>query len=118
MLLMSLGALVCAADPLDGRYDVAISFQLAAGSLTAILLFALMALILIYFGVRLWFWGNTFSSIGAVLIAAAVGLMAFTNPFSAVHNLTFSAVTWCIVFGNAALYWSHLDIKLLPGALY
>jgi hypothetical protein len=112
MGILTAACLLCLVAPGDGQYSKAISIQLSQGGFSARALFFLMFLVLGYFASRLWAWGSRLAASVSIGTMAGLACIAFTNPFSQVHNTAFLFVAIASVFGNVALYFSYSGIFL------
>ncbi|MEZ0327134.1 MAG: hypothetical protein ACAH95_14640 [Fimbriimonas sp.] len=102
-------------DKMD--YGKAISIQLATGGFSARSLFLLMFVTLGYVGVRLWHWGAKGACTFAAFTMLTLGVIAFTHPFSKLHNTAFVALSISLCTGHAALFYRDIDGRLFLPAV-
>ncbi|GEM_PF-2754773 len=114
LFLLSLLVGLLLALPPGGRYDEAISLQLAHGAPSAWALFVAMGVTLGYLAVRLWSWENRAWAIAAGLVILGLGAIAVTDPYSSSHQDTFMALCGVILLGQFGFFYGHLDLRLLP----
>jgi hypothetical protein len=99
------------------EYGKAISMQLAAGNFSARMLFLLMFVTLGYVAVRLWSWGGKAAATFAVLTMAALAVIAFTHPLSALHNSAFITLSLALCTGHVTLFYKDIDGRMLLPAV-
>lgn len=112
MGVLTLACILILALPDKFDYARAISFQLAEGGISAKLLFVAMHLLLLYMALRLLVWRQYLGAFTSIAMVIGLAIIAFTNPFSLLHNTAFIylSIVTCTTLG--LLSWLHSDMVL------
>jgi hypothetical protein len=111
-MALSSACAVCLLLPDKFEFERAISLQFADGSITAMLLFALMFATLMYVAARLWTWKRYTGAVLATVAIVMLAVIAGTNARSVVHNATFIGLTAFLVAGHIYAWCFSTDGRI------